>query len=148
MIFEKVCMIVNSSLSLPLKIESFIMSEDVLKKLKRDEDGLATYEYIANNIGACDSIMPELVENIINVDRNGQFLVSTARYLHAINHKKYADSINRLVETAIEKDREHKYIPDLLHSLWGEDYKEHAEELSAKDDNFRRIYKRVFPKGI
>ena len=32
------------------------MNEDVLKKLKKDEDGLATYEYIANNIGSCDGI--------------------------------------------------------------------------------------------
>ena len=48
------------------------MTEDVLRKLKKDEDGLATYEYIANNIGQCDEIMPELVNNIIKVDRSGQ----------------------------------------------------------------------------
>ena len=61
------------------------MTEDVLRKLKKDEDGLATYEYIANNIGQCDEIMPELVNNIIKVDRSGQFIVSTARYLHVID---------------------------------------------------------------
>lgn len=124
------------------------MAEDILKKLRKAEDGLSTYEYIANNIGNCDELMPALVENIINVDRNGQFVVSTARYLHAIDAEKYADSIDLLVKAAIDKDREHKYIPDLLSSLWGADYAEHAEELSAKDDNFRRIYKRVFQKGI
>ena len=43
------------------------MNEDVLKKLKKDEDGLATYEYIASNIGSCDGDMPELVDNIIKV---------------------------------------------------------------------------------
>lgn len=124
------------------------MAEDIIKKLRKAEDGLSTYEYIANNIGNCDELMPALVENMINVDRNGQFVVSTARYLHAIDAEKYADSIDLLVKAAIDKDREHKYIPDLLSSLWGADYAERAEELSAKDDNFRRIYKRVFQKGI
>lgn len=125
-----------------------LMNEEILKKLKKDEDGLLTYEYIANNIGKCDSIMPELVTNIINVDRNGQFAVSTARYLNAINKEKYAACIDMLVKASIEKDREHKYIPDLLSSLWGADYDEHVAELNVKDDNFRRIYKRVYPKGI
>ncbi len=124
------------------------MGEDVLKKLKKDEDGLATYEYIANNIGSCDNLMPDLVDNIINVDRNGQFMVSTARYLAAIDKSKYDESIDRLVKAAIDKDREHKYIPDLLSSLWGEDYKSHVDTLNASDDNFRRIYKRVYPTGI
>lgn len=123
------------------------MSEEILKKLRKDEDGLAIYEYIANNIGNCDDIMPKLVENIIQVDRNGQFVVSTARYLHAIDKDKYAESIDTLIKAAIERDREHKYIPDLLSSIWGADYAERVEELN-KDDNFRRIYKRVFPKGI
>lgn len=121
--------------------------EDVLKKLRKDQDGLETYEYIANNIGKCDEHMASLVENIINVDRNGQFAVSTARYLNAINKEKYADSIDALIKAAIDKDRERRYIPDLLSSIWGEDYQSHVEELS-KDDNFRRIYKRVFPAGI
>ena len=123
------------------------MSEEILKKLRKDEDGLATYEYIANNIGNCEDFMPKLVENIIQVDRNGQFVVSTARYLHAIDKDKYAESIDTLIKAAIERDREHKYIPDLLSSIWGADYAERVEELN-KDDNFRRIYKRVFPKGI
>ena len=124
------------------------MDEDILKKLKKDEDGLLTYEYIANNMGKCDSIMPELIDNIIKVDRNGQFIVSTARYLNAIDKKKYASGIDILVKAAIERDREHKYIPDLLSSLWGADYNMHVDELNAKDDNFRRIYKRVYQKGI
>ena len=86
--------------------------EDVLKKLRKDQDGLETYEYIANNIGKCDEHMASLVENIINVDRNGQFAVSTARYLNAINKEKYADSIDALIKAAIDKDRERRYIPD------------------------------------
>ena len=123
------------------------MNEDVLKKLKKDEDGLATYEYIANNIGSCDGDMLELVDNIIKVDRNGQFIVSTARYLAAIDKEKYSDSISKLLDASIEKDRDRKYMPSLLASIWGEDYVEKAEELSASDNNFRRIYKRVYPKG-
>ena len=78
------------------------MNEDVLKKLKKDEDGLATYEYIANKIGSCDGDMPELVDNIIKVDRNGQFIVSTARYLAAIDKEKYSDSISKLLDASIE----------------------------------------------
>ena len=66
------------------------MVDEVLKKLKKDEDGLNTYEFIANNIGNCDDIMPELIDNIIKVDRTGQFVVSTARYLTAIDRIKYA----------------------------------------------------------
>lgn len=124
------------------------MNEDVLKKLKKDEDGLATYEYIANNIGSCDCDMPELVDNIIKVDRNGQFIVSTARYLAAIDKEKYSDSISKLLDASIEKDRDRKYMPSLLASIWGEDCVEKAEELSASDNNFRRIYKRVYPKGF
>ena len=88
------------------------MAEDILKKLRKAEDGLSTYEYIANNIGNCDELMPALVENMINVDRNGQVVVSTARYLHAIDAEKYADSIDLLVKAAIDKDREHKYVAD------------------------------------
>lgn len=124
------------------------MDEEAIKKLKKDEDGLATYEYIANNIGNCDDMMPELVDNIIKVDRNGQFIVSTARYLNAINREKYADCISRLIDASIEKDRDRKYMPGLLASIWGEDYADKAEELSASDNNFRRIYKRVYPKGF
>lgn len=124
------------------------MDEDALKKLKKDEDGLATYEYIANNIGNCDSMMPDLVDNIIKVDRNGQFIISTARYLNAIDKDKYADCISELIDASIEKDRDLKYMPSLLASIWGEDYAERADELSVSDNNFRRIYKRVYPKGF
>lgn len=85
--------------------------------------------------------MPELVDNIIKVDRNGQFIVSTARYLAAIDKEKYSDSISKLLDASIEKDRDRKYMPSLLASIWGEDYVEKAEGLSASDNNFRRIYK-------
>lgn len=104
------------------------MDEELKKKLSKDTDGLLTYEYIANHIGECDDIIGQLVDNMISVDPNGQFTVSAARYL-----------------AAIDKDRERRYIGDLLQSIWGEDYAARAAELSATDNNFRRIYKRLFP---
>lgn len=122
-----------------------MMNEELKKKLSRDPNGLLTYEYIANNIDNVDDIMPELVQNMIDVDANGQFVASTARYLNAIDSEKYAEAIDRLVKAAIDKDRERCYLPDLIAALWGADYKERAAELSAESDNFRRIYKRLYP---
>lgn len=121
------------------------MEQDLKKRLSQDLDGLLTYEYIANHIGECDDIMSELIDNMIFVDKTGQFMVSAARYLHTIDKDRYADSISRLIATVIEKDRERRYIPDLITAIWGDDFDERAEELSATDDNFRRIYKRITP---
>ena len=62
------------------------MTEQELKALRRDTDGLLTYEYLANHIGECgpDEI-DTLIENMEHVDLTGQFLASAARYLHAIS---------------------------------------------------------------
>lgn len=124
------------------------MDTALKKKLESDANGLVTYEYIANNINDIDAILLELVDNMINVDRTGQFVVSTARYLNAIDKVKYASAIDLLIKAAINKDREHVYLGNLATSIWGTDYKEHAAELSATDDNFRRIYKRLYPVGL
>jgi hypothetical protein len=124
------------------------MDNTTKKMLENDSNGLLTYEYIANNMGNIDDDMAELVDNMILKDRTGQFVVSTARYLNAIDHDKYASSIDLLVKAAIAKDRDHVYLSYLAASLWGEDFKEHAAELSANDDNFRRIFKRLYPVGI
>lgn len=124
------------------------MDEDLKKRLSKDPDGLLTYEYIANNINGIEELLPELVKNMIAVDGNGQFCVSAARYLNAIDAEKYSVSVKQLVAAAIDKDRERSYIGQLLADIWGADYAEHAEELSAADDNFRRIYKRIYTKGI
>lgn len=124
------------------------MDEELKKRLSKDPDGLLTYEYMANNINGIDELLPELVDNMIAVDGNGQFCVSAARYLHAIDSVKYADSVKRLIAAAIDKDRERAYIGLLLADIWGADYADRAVELSAGDDNFRRIYKRIYPKGI
>ena len=124
------------------------MNDTTKKMLENDSNGLLTYEYIANNMGNIDEDLPTLVDNMIMKARTGQFVVSTARYLNAIDRDKYATSIDLLVKAAIAKDRDHVYLAYLASSLWGTDYKEHAAELSANDDNFRRIYKRLYPVGI
>lgn len=124
------------------------MEEEIRKKLSKDPNGLLTYEYIANHINIIGDEMNTLIDNMISVDKNGQFVVSTARYLHAIDSEKYATCIDRLIKAAIDHDREHQYIIDLLAAIWGADYAEHVDELKLSDDNFRRIYKRVFPVGI
>ena len=124
------------------------MDNATKKLLDNDTNGLLTYDYIANNMGNIDDDLPSLVDNMILKDRTGQFVVSTARYLNAIDRDKYSASIDLLVKAAIAKDRDHVYLSYLASSLWGTDYKEHAAELSAKDDNFRRIFKRLYPVGI
>ncbi len=121
------------------------MDQELKKKLSQDSDGLLTYEYIANHMGLCDDIMDDLTENMIVVDSTGQFLVSGARYLNAIDPERYAPYIRKLAEAAITRDREHRYIPDLIESLYGADYEARADELNASDDIFRRLYKRIHP---
>lgn len=122
------------------------MAQELSKELLKDPDGLLTYEYIANHIGQCDDIMTGLIDNMLNVDTTGQFIVSAARYLNAIDADRYKVHIDRLVSCAIDRDRERRYIGELLQSLWGADYESRAVALNATDNNFRRIYKRLFPK--
>lgn len=121
------------------------MTSALKKELARDTDGLLTYEYLANHIDDCDRDLPGLVDNMIAVDSTGQFIVSAARYLAAIDLERYRRHIDRLVATAIERDHERRYIADLLPAIWGADYGARAAELSASDNNFRRIYRRVTP---
>lgn len=123
------------------------MTEDQRKTLKGDQDGLLTYEYIANNIETVDDDLPWLTDNMTNVDLTGQFTASAARYLHAIDSRRYADTIQRLVAATIDRDREHRYLPDILSSIYGLDYENRAIDLCSTDNNFRRIYKRLFPKA-
>lgn len=115
-----------------------------LKSLENDTDGMATYEWIVNHCDNCIEMMPDLIANLRKVDMSGQFLASTARYLHAVDPERFSRFIPQLVEAAIGKDRERRYIGALLEALWGSDYHDRAEELRETDDNFRRIYKRLF----
>lgn len=119
--------------------------DSVIKNLEQDPDGMSTYEYIVNNADSCSAHMSELIENLKRVDKTGQFLASTARFLNAVDHDTYCCWIPSLIEAAISKDRERRYIGSLLEAIWGPDYKDKAVELSATDDNFRRIYKRIYP---
>lgn len=124
------------------------MTEDDIKSLRQDTDGLSSYEYLANNI---DSITADdlnlLIENMIHVDSNGQFLASAARYLQAIDPERFFEPIRTLAAATIDKDREHRYLPDLLTSLYGENYHDKAPQLILTDNNFRRMYKRLYPKA-
>lgn len=125
-----------------------IMTEEEKKKLSKDPDGLLTYEYMANHIGTCLNEMDFLVENMATVDHSGQFTASAARYLSAIDRSMYNEHIAKLIALTIEKDREHRYLADLLQGIWGPDYEQNVDELSKIDDNFRRIYKRLFPSNL
>lgn len=121
------------------------MNHDGIPTADTDPDGLLTYEYIANHIEELDfKELEPLIDTMIAVDSTGQFLSSAARYLQAIDAAKYAKAIQRLVARVIEVDREHRFMPDLLPALWGADYAQRVDELNA-DDNFRRIYKRLYP---
>lgn len=119
---------------------------EIPKNLELDSDGMATYEYIVNNVDDCLDAMPGLLENLKRKDVSGQFLCSTARFLSAVDRDRFAEWIAPLVEGAIEKDRERKYIGSLLEAIWGKDYQERADELRVADDSFRRIYKRIYPE--
>lgn len=123
------------------------MTAEDTRRLQNDPDGLLNYEYLANNIADIADDLPGIVENIRRVDLSGQFTASAARYLHAIDPVQFAPAIRELVAATIDKDREHRYLPDILQGLYGPDYREHAAELSVTDDNFRRIYKRLFPSN-
>lgn len=123
------------------------MTEDDKKRLRLDPDGLLSYEYLANNIGSCTvEDLRELIDIMRTVDLNGQFLASAARYLHAIDAEGYTEPVRVLVAATIDKDREHKYLPELMTSLYGADCLERSVQLCAADDNFRRIYKRLYPE--
>lgn len=115
------------------------------KILENDADGMSTYEYIVNNVDSCSEDLPALIENLRKVDRTGQFLSSTARFLHAVDAEGFSPFMSPLLEGAIEKDRERRYIGSLLQAIWGDNYMERAAELRLSDDNFRRIYKRIYP---
>ena len=118
------------------------------KRLEADQDGLATYEFIANHIETCSEDMDYLVKNMIRADLTGQFLISAARYLHAIDATVFAGAIDALVAAGIDKDRDRAYIGALMEQFYGADYLDHAAELSASDNNFRRIFKRLYPAGV
>ncbi len=124
------------------------MTKEEILELENDTDGLKTYEFLANHLYELnDEQLSELVDNMARVDLSAQFLASGARYMNALDSERYAPHINRMVALTIDRDREHRYIGDLIEALYGPDYAERAEALAAGDNNFRRMYKRLFPNG-
>lgn len=128
--------------------ELWIMTENDKKHLEADNEGLANYEYLANHTADIGDDINLIISNLQRVDLGGQYLASAARYLNAIDAKGFAEPVRRMVALAIDRDREHRYIPDLIQSLYGEDYRDRAEQLSAEDNNFRRMYKRLYPESV
>ncbi len=119
-----------------------------LKGADNNSVGMEFYDRLVNNLPSIETELPSLIDRMAQVDDTGQFLCSSARFLGAIDREYYAPFINMLVEKAIGKDRERRYIGSLLKALWGDDFMQRADELREKDDNFRRIYKRVYKTGI
>lgn len=113
-----------------------------------DEAGLEAYQQILDHCESCGEELSDYIAHLRRVDNSGQFLASTARYLAALDREKFEPWLTPLIEEAIEKDREHRYIGSLLKAIWGEDYRERAETLKQTDNNFRRIYKRLFPETL
>lgn len=121
------------------------MTEKEIKDLQdRDNDGLLIYEFIANNIGECDADLTALADSLCTVDRTGQFTASAARFLHAVNADAYAEPIRTLVAATIDRDRERRYIGDLMESIYGPLEGKDITAMSATDNNFRRMYKRLY----
>lgn len=122
--------------------------ENNSRDIYEDPEGMRLYEYIVNNVESCADEMDSLIFRLKQADASGQYLASTARFLAAIDREKFAGAIPLLIEGAIERDRERRYIGQLLEAIWGKDYMDNAERLRDEDDLFRRLYKRVYPTGI
>ena len=108
---------------------------------------MAIYEYIVNNVETCRDRLDSLILELKQNDHTGQFLASSARFLAAVDKEAFGEYIPILIEAAIERDRERRYIGELK-AIWGPDYRECADELRESDDVFRRLYKRVYPTGV
>jgi len=126
--------------------ENMIGNTDMTEK--SSADGMAAYESLVNSVGADSTLIHNAVSDIIATDASGQFSASAARFLAALDREGYAPEIDLLLAAVIDKDRGKQYMPDLLPAVWGDDYMLHADELRERDDNFRRIFKRVHPAGI
>ena len=113
-----------------------------------DNRGMQCYEHLVNNIDADEAAVAQCVTDLIAADTTGQFSASAARFLAGMAPGSFTAELDALLKSAIAKDRELAYLPDLLPAIWGADYTSNADTLRETDDNFRRIYKRVHPSGI
>lgn len=118
----------------------------IIDMLPQDDEGLSTYEFLVNRLADLDDdALESVIDRLAEIDRTGQYLTSASRYLHALDSVGFEKQVNRMVSLIIDRDRERRYLGDLIQAIYGNDYVDHAEELSARDDNFRRIYKRLYP---
>lgn len=115
--------------------------------LDKEKTGIEIYDYLVNNLPDCIEEMDTIVDTLLEKDSTGKYLASSARFLAGVDMKKYERWICRLTEGAIDRDKERRYIWSLLQAIWGPDYQERISELEATDNNFRRIYKRVFQEN-
>ena len=111
-----------------------------------ENKGMELYEYIVDNVDALPESPDEIVAKLRAVDNSGQFFASTARFLAAVDRERYEKWLTPLIEGAIERDRERRYIGSLLEAIWGADYEDRLEHLRQTDNNFRRIYRRIHPE--
>lgn len=111
-----------------------------------EQAGMEVYQYIVDHCDTCCEEMDALILKLRQVDTSGQFMASTARYLAAVDRAKFEPWLGSLIEGAIDKDRERRYIGSLLQAIWGDDFELRVTELNATDNNFRRIYKRMHPE--
>ena len=111
-----------------------------------ENKGMELYEYIVDNVDALPESPDEIVAKLRAVDNSGQFFASPARFLAAVDRERYEKWLTPLIEGAIERDRERRYIGSLLEAIWGADYEDRLEHLRQTDNNFRRIYRRIHPE--
>lgn len=124
------------------------MTKKELEELQNDNDGLRTYEFIVNRLFTLDDDkLSDLITNLERADRSGQYLASAARYMNALDASGYDTHIRRMVADTIERDREHRYINDLIVALYGAEYYDRAPDLLSVDENFRRMFKRLHPNS-
>ena len=110
------------------------------------KNGLQIYEYLVNHLEELsDRDIVKVTERLSETDLSGQYLASASRYLNAVDCTRYASAVEQMVGAVIDRDREHKYLPELVIALYGSDYEDRATELIATDNNFRRLYKRLNP---
>lgn len=112
--------------------------------MEHQDKAMDVYEQMVNAESTSPETLPSLVEQLKECDDSGQYLCSGARYLHALNAAAYGPLVSYMVEAAIERDREHRYISQLLPAIWGDDFMENADKLRLADNNFRRIFKRIY----
>ncbi len=75
-----------------------------------EQAGMEVYQYIVDHCDTCCEEMDALILKLRQVDTSGQFLASTARYLAAVDRAKFEPWLGSLIEGAIDKDRERRYI--------------------------------------